>query len=32
MNEHRALRNAFGQFGTGVVIITITDHKVARWA
>ena len=27
MNEHRALRNAFGQFGTGVVIITITGHQ-----
>ena len=25
MNEHRSLRIAFGQFGTGVVIITITD-------
>ena len=27
MNKHRALRNAFGQFGTGVVIITITDPQ-----
>ena len=27
MNEHRALRNAFGQFGTGVVIITITGPQ-----
>ena len=27
MNEHRQLRNAFGQFGTGVVIITITGPK-----
>ena len=27
MNEHRRLRNAFGQFGTGVVIITITSPQ-----
>ena len=27
MNEHRALRNAFGQFGTGVAIITIADPQ-----
>ena len=27
MNEHLALRNAFGQFGTGVVIITITGPQ-----
>ena len=27
MNEHRALRNAFGQFGTGVVIITIAGPQ-----
>ena len=27
MNEHRTLRNAFGQFGTGVVIITIADRQ-----
>ena len=27
MNEHRALRNAFGQFGTGVTIITIADPQ-----
>ncbi|MEC7234046.1 MAG: flavin reductase family protein [Pseudomonadota bacterium] len=27
MNEHRTLRNAFGQFGTGVAIITLADPQ-----
>lgn len=27
MNEHRTLRNALGQFGTGVAIITLADPQ-----